>query len=528
MARKIRFPLIMKDGTEVRTIEELHESFDLEVVLGYFADGKLLTWLQNRYYDVEYEKISALNPENSSFEAQLCEALGVTFSKNNNEEFDLDYINRRNEKKGILSQLTTDEELLKNIDYVALNQEDLIDCFDIGAKTIYLVGETVFTIPLSVTGITYIGHSNAKAVIRATDNVNFKEKNITFRDIQFSWDTSVITPNDKVYQAEQMLARGQASEAISLLEAVAESNHPRALLILGNYYSDNDTEKAQEYYKRAADLGYDEANSLVGTPENNMSQNDISKTAAHDSTELLYWKAIHNQFYSSFTRHRKRVIDYFEEAAKKGHEASFVHLKYKGMKSYDAESWLKKEANNNNTEAQYILGIGYRRGKWITRKSDFDKYRCDKAAKPWLEEAANNGHIPAQYELGCWYASHYGTVTLLFGVQGYEPKSDYENAMIWINKAAESNFPDALLRLGNIYSTGSLGMKKIPETAFKYYLKAAEYGLEKAQYEVGDRYHHGIGIEQDIAKAIEWYKKSQSYYQSRDALEELGIIEEED
>lgn len=259
MARKIRFPLIMKDGAEVRTLDELRENFDLEAVLGYFADGKLLTWLQNRYYDVESEKISALNPENSSFEAQLCEALGVTFSKNNIEEFDLDYINRRNEKKEILSQLTTDEKLLQNIDYVALNQEDLIDCFDIGAKTIYLVGKTVFTIPLSVTGITYIGHSDAKAVIRATDNVNFKEKNITFMDIQFSWDTSVITPNDKVYQAEQMLARGQDSEAISLLEAIAESNHPRALLILGNYYSDNDTEKAQMYYKRAADLGHDEA-----------------------------------------------------------------------------------------------------------------------------------------------------------------------------------------------------------------------------------------------------------------------------
>ena len=49
MARKIRFPLKMKNGAEVRTLDELKENFDLESVLGYFADGKLSTWLADRY-----------------------------------------------------------------------------------------------------------------------------------------------------------------------------------------------------------------------------------------------------------------------------------------------------------------------------------------------------------------------------------------------------------------------------------------------------------------------------------------------
>ena len=52
MAKKIRFPLNM-NGTDVRTIEELREYFDLESVLGYFANGKLVTWLKDRYYDNE-------------------------------------------------------------------------------------------------------------------------------------------------------------------------------------------------------------------------------------------------------------------------------------------------------------------------------------------------------------------------------------------------------------------------------------------------------------------------------------------
>ena len=39
MARKIKFPLKMADGAEVRTLDELKEHFDVESVVGYFSDG---------------------------------------------------------------------------------------------------------------------------------------------------------------------------------------------------------------------------------------------------------------------------------------------------------------------------------------------------------------------------------------------------------------------------------------------------------------------------------------------------------
>ena len=53
MARKIRFPLKMTNSTEVRTIEELRANFDLTAVLGYYADGKLVDWLRDRYFENE-------------------------------------------------------------------------------------------------------------------------------------------------------------------------------------------------------------------------------------------------------------------------------------------------------------------------------------------------------------------------------------------------------------------------------------------------------------------------------------------
>ena len=47
MAKKIKFALKMKDGMEVRTLQELKSGFDLNAVMAYFLDGKLETWLSD-------------------------------------------------------------------------------------------------------------------------------------------------------------------------------------------------------------------------------------------------------------------------------------------------------------------------------------------------------------------------------------------------------------------------------------------------------------------------------------------------
>ena len=51
MAKRIKFPLIMKNGAEVRDIDGLRERFDMESVAEYFFNGKLEKWLENNYYD---------------------------------------------------------------------------------------------------------------------------------------------------------------------------------------------------------------------------------------------------------------------------------------------------------------------------------------------------------------------------------------------------------------------------------------------------------------------------------------------
>ena len=40
---------------------KIRENFDLESILGYYASGKLVTWLSDRYYDIESERMKLLD-----------------------------------------------------------------------------------------------------------------------------------------------------------------------------------------------------------------------------------------------------------------------------------------------------------------------------------------------------------------------------------------------------------------------------------------------------------------------------------
>ena len=49
MAKKIRFPLEMDNGIQVRSMEELRNNFSLGRVLTYVQNDKLEIWLRDRY-----------------------------------------------------------------------------------------------------------------------------------------------------------------------------------------------------------------------------------------------------------------------------------------------------------------------------------------------------------------------------------------------------------------------------------------------------------------------------------------------
>lgn len=153
MAKKIKFGLAMPDGASVRTIEDLREHFDLETTIGYFLDGKLLEWLEDRMYEDAIEAVKGLSHDAPDFKQKLCDALGVAYE---GDDISLEDIEIINAKKAKLKQLTSDEEIISHAAETAFSQEELADLISDGIRTIYLCGEE-FHLPAKVDKCRYIG-----------------------------------------------------------------------------------------------------------------------------------------------------------------------------------------------------------------------------------------------------------------------------------------------------------------------------------------------------------------------------------
>ena len=110
MAKLIRFPLEMANGKKVRTIEELRKNFDIESLLRYYADGRLLVWLSDRYYNEQVEQVGKLDSNKPGFGNELCGVLGVDGSCDDGLAQSL--IKRYSFQMKLLQEDSIDEEVL--------------------------------------------------------------------------------------------------------------------------------------------------------------------------------------------------------------------------------------------------------------------------------------------------------------------------------------------------------------------------------------------------------------------------------
>ena len=247
MAKKIKFALKLKDEADVRTLEALQEHFDFEKVTAYFLDGKLLEWLEDRYYDEEAEKIRALDKDAKDFHQQLCNALGVPYE--GEDEIDIEALERLNEKREKLQQLTADKDIIAHAAQTAFSQEDLAELLDEDEHTIYLCGEK-FSIPSRVTNRKYIGILGKPEIkITAETPEELTKKEIFFENVLLpehlrteqpkKEEGSSNVPNRKIrqtYQASKLLdfkmSDKDREEAAKLFDAAQD--------ILGNITFDID------------------------------------------------------------------------------------------------------------------------------------------------------------------------------------------------------------------------------------------------------------------------------------------------
>lgn len=223
MAKKIRFPLEMADGAEVRNLDDLRKHFDLGSVLESYKSGKLLTWLQDRYLEEEAEAVSALDENVPDFQKKLCEIFGVDYT---GDTVDMEEITRRQERLEKLRTFTDDAEFIGHIDHVAFDQEELADLLDEDEKEIYLCGDK-FTVPVSRKGVTYIGINNPKAHISGKIPTERDDLEINFRNIDV--DNLPMTHMIENVTCDTQITRGEdcfytSTIAGALVDEILNSN----------------------------------------------------------------------------------------------------------------------------------------------------------------------------------------------------------------------------------------------------------------------------------------------------------------
>lgn len=93
----------------------------------------------------------------------------------------------------------------------------------------------------------------------------------------------------------------------------------------------------------------------------------------------------------------------------------------------------------------------------------------------------------------------------------YDGKGVTENlteAVKWFTKAAEQENAKAEYNLGNCYYYGYGVQYKDYGEAVKWYTKAAEQGLPLAQCNLGACYENGDWVEKNLEEAVKWYTKA--------------------
>ena len=394
MAKIIKFPLKMKNGAEVRSLEELQENFDLESVLGYFADGRLKTWLVNRYYDEKAEEVGALSADMPDLNARLCEILEVEYHPEETVA-DLGEIQRRNEKLRILQEITVDKDILDNIDLVAMDQDELYDILDETPEKVYLYGEK-FEIPLGKKNVCYIGINPTVASLEVNTYLELYEKaNIKFENLMFKSNI-----NPYFTSGEKLFLEGKYQEAFPLIEQIADTGNPRAMYIMARYYND----------------GYNTVDININI------RNECCKKASSFKEPLSLYGYASWCIDSDADEKNRIYLNIFEDIkklAKTGDLFAYAILgvMYIGGNEIKQDLdqgtyWNMKAAEQGFAQSQYNLGYTFELKHKYTE------------ANYWYKKAAEQGYITAQRKLGLMYENGHGVT------------QDYNEAVNWYKKSS--------------------------------------------------------------------------------------------
>lgn len=77
--KRVKFPLNMGKGIQVRTLAELQENFNFEKITKYFLNGKLAIWLEDRGLMDLKEQLSEISISDEMYSNKICELFAIPY-----------------------------------------------------------------------------------------------------------------------------------------------------------------------------------------------------------------------------------------------------------------------------------------------------------------------------------------------------------------------------------------------------------------------------------------------------------------
>lgn len=329
-----------------------------------------------------------------------------------------------------------------------------------------------------------------------SENIKKKRKSMSELSVQYK----ILEQFTRQYAGEGDLT--QARAAVAAVIPIAERGNAKAQYMLGKYYSwgygeDCDNHKAVYWFEKASDKGNEKAAEALA----NLYRYDFPD----DKIEAQEKKVFVHKWYDRWIEILKTKADKGDMSAKK----KLADILYYGTgvpeevldliedddtdTSEDDAAALYSEVavGENDAEGWCNLGQIYSQSEEDWQKS-LDCYM----------KAAALGYKEAYRCVGSAY------------FEGRGVEKDMSKAREWYRKGADAGDVLAQLMLADCYKRG-LGGEKDYAAAMELYRQMASrrdlkgkytHELGTAQYEIGNMYMKGLGVDADLRQAYDWFK----------------------
>ena len=235
-----------------------------------------------------------------------------------------------------------------------------------------------------------------------------------------------------------------------------------------------DLEKAEEWYRKAAERGFLPA------------QNDFGVMLVRLEVESGVLES--------------KAIEWLQKAAEQGYPAAQYNLALVNIligNYYDptgpevaaecyhcAVNWYTKAAVQDYPPAQNDLAGIYQNGQWGVDKNlekALELFTKAASPRPITADSVTRGYAPAQHNLAVMYSKGHGVI------------QDFEAAAYWFQKAAAQGNAESQFSLGYLYYNGD-GVIQDFKTAAEWYHEAAAQGHSAAQNSLALMYRNGEGV----------------------------------